>query len=198
MSAVALFLGAFVQINPVWLYGPYVPYQVSAPAQPDWFVGWLDGALRLGPPWLLRISHYAIPPQFWPGVLMPAVLFALLYLYPFLEARAMKDRSAHHLLDRARDAPVRSGIGFAVLAYALVLLMAGSDDIQARVLHVPIESFTTLYRVLVIVAPVLAGLIGYRVCRELRAREPLLAAHPPAERLVRTATGGYEEEPVRQ
>src|SRR5581483_11516565 len=47
-------LGAFVPINPVWLWGPYTTYQAISPAQPDWYIGWLEGALRLGPRWAIH------------------------------------------------------------------------------------------------------------------------------------------------
>lgn len=47
---VLTFLGALAQINPVWAYGPYRADQVSGDAQPDWYVGFLEGAMRLMPP----------------------------------------------------------------------------------------------------------------------------------------------------
>ena len=48
--AVVATLGAVAQINPVWNYGPYRADVVSTGVQPDWYVGFLEGALRLMPP----------------------------------------------------------------------------------------------------------------------------------------------------
>ena len=115
-------LGGLVQINPVWLYGPFKPASVSTAAQPDWYVGWLEGALRLAPPWRLHIFGYTISEVFWPGILLPGITFGLLYLWPFLEARFTGDHLEHHLLDSPRDRPVRTAIGVGVLARSLIAL----------------------------------------------------------------------------
>ena len=39
------------QINPIWLYGPYNPVAISAGSQPDFYMGFLEGALRIFPNW---------------------------------------------------------------------------------------------------------------------------------------------------
>src|SRR5215510_7455265 len=41
----------FAQINPIWLYGPYNPLAISAGSQPDFYMGMLEGALRVMPAW---------------------------------------------------------------------------------------------------------------------------------------------------
>ena len=43
-------IAALFTINPIWNYGPYDPSPVSAGTQPDWYIGFADGALRLIPP----------------------------------------------------------------------------------------------------------------------------------------------------
>ena len=45
-------MAALVTINPIWAYGPYDPSPVTAGSQPDWYMGFADGALRLLPGWL--------------------------------------------------------------------------------------------------------------------------------------------------
>ncbi|GAE75602.1 ubiquinol-cytochrome c reductase [Cutibacterium acnes JCM 18918] len=40
-------MGTFLQINPVWKFGPYNPGEVTAGSQPDWYMGWLEGAVRI-------------------------------------------------------------------------------------------------------------------------------------------------------
>ena len=112
-GAVVFLLGGLAQINPIWIYGPFRSADVSAASQPDWYMGWLDGALRIMPPWEIRAFGFEIPNPFFPGVLLPRVVFALLYLAPFIEAQVTKDRAEHHVLDRPRDRPVRTGLGVA-------------------------------------------------------------------------------------
>ena len=41
--------GGDVSINPVWNYGPYDPSPISAGTQPDWYMLFIEGALRLMP-----------------------------------------------------------------------------------------------------------------------------------------------------
>src|SRR5699024_4399371 len=111
VAAVLVLLGGLVQINPIWIYGPYDPAQVTTAAQPDWYMGWLEGALRLMPPWEIRAWGHTVPNLFFPAVLLPGLTFGLLYAYPFIEARLTNDHASHQLLDRPRDRPMRSAIG---------------------------------------------------------------------------------------
>jgi ubiquinol-cytochrome c reductase cytochrome b subunit len=193
--AVCCALGAFVQINPVWLWGPYQTWRVISPAQPDWYVGWLEGALRIGPRLAIHFPGHMIPSPFWPGVLLPLVAMVGLFLYPFVEARLRNDYQAHHLLDRPRDVPARTGFGVAMLVFAAGLFFAGSDDVQARYLHLPINDMVLGYRIYLVVAPVIAFWIAYSMAAGLKARGGTRIAE--RVRLARTAEGGYEEEPVQ-
>src|SRR5262249_29921489 len=131
VAAVLAGLGGLVQINPGWLYGPFDPAAVTTAAQPDLYVGGVGGGVRLAPPWYLRIGPYNIPEVFWPGVLLPGLTFMLLYAWPWIEARVTHDHAEHHLLDRPRDRPVRTAIGVGVLAFYVVLLIAGGQDLLA-------------------------------------------------------------------
>src|SRR5690606_2962036 len=84
---VLMTMGGLVQVNPVWAYGPFRPAQVPSPAQPDWWLGWLEGGLRIFPAWEVEAFGYELPNPFFPGVLVPGIVFTVLYLWPFLEAR---------------------------------------------------------------------------------------------------------------
>ncbi len=179
VASVLAFLGGLVQINPVWLYGPFHPAAVSTAAQPDWYMGWVEGALRIMPPAQLELGPYTISETFWPAVLLPALTFLALYLWPFLEARVTHDRAEHHLLDRPSERPVRTALGVGVLTSYVVLLIAGAQDIWADRFSLSIESVIWTFRVLVVVVPVLTGLLAWKLCRDLqRARH---AAHAEAE-----------------
>jgi ubiquinol-cytochrome c reductase cytochrome b subunit len=189
-------LGGLAQINPIWLYGPYNPAQASAAtagSQPDWYVGWLDGALRVLPAWEIRAFDHTIANPFFAGALLPGLTFIGLYLWPFIERRLTKDRDAHNLLDRPRDNPNRTGFGAAVITFYLIMFFAGGNDILSTIFDMAPETVTNLFRFLCIAAPVAVFFITRSVCQGL-ARA---GAHPTEGRLGsrvrRTAKGGYEE-----
>jgi len=167
LFGVLALLGGLVQINPVWLWGPYQPAAVSQAAQPDWYVGWLEGALRLFPNWELSIFGHLVPEPFLPGVLLPGLTFAALYAYPFVERRLTHDDREHELLDRPRDRPLRTAFGAAALTFYVILFLAGSHDILAGWLHVSVQAMTHALQAAVFVVPVLVGLLTHRWCRDL-------------------------------
>jgi ubiquinol-cytochrome c reductase cytochrome b subunit len=165
--AVLCLLGGLVQINPVWLYGPFEPQQVTSPAQPDWYLGWVEGALRLFPAWELRALGFEIANPFYPAVLMPGVTFALLYAWPFLEARFTGDRRPHNLLDRPRDHPVRTALGAATLTFYGVMFAAASNDLIAKWFTLPVLSITWAFRMLLLVLPPVVAWVTYRLMKAL-------------------------------
>jgi ubiquinol-cytochrome c reductase cytochrome b subunit len=181
--AVLALLGGIVQINPVWLYGPFEPQQVTSPAQPDWYLGWVDGALRVFPPLELRAFGFEIPNPFYPAALMPGITFALLYAWPFLEARYSKDHAVHHLLDRPRDHPVRTALGAATLAFYTALFFAASIDLLAKWMHVSVHTMLFIFQVLVVVSPFVAGWITYRLMKALAASGADRFSHMPLSAL---------------
>jgi ubiquinol-cytochrome c reductase cytochrome b subunit len=166
-------LGGLAQINPVWLYGPFHPAVVSTAAQPDWYVGWLEGALRVFPNWEIHAFGHTVANGFFPGAVLPGLTFGLLYLWPFLEARFTKDRAEHHLLDRPRDKPLRSAIGSGVLTFYIVLTLAGGQDIIAQKLDISISGVVWGLRVALVALPLLVAFLVHRVCKDLAAAEEL-------------------------
>ncbi len=176
VAAVLTALGGLVQINPVWLYGPFHPADVTTAAQPDWYIGWLEGALRLFPPWDFTLFGYTVSEVLIPGILLPGITFGLLYAWPFLERRLTGERDEHHLLDRPRDRPVRTAIGVGVLTFYGVLLLAGGDDIIAEKLDLPIVPVVWAFRILLFVLPLLAAAFAWKLCRDLAADDPLPGA----------------------
>ncbi|MGH3729799.1 MAG: cytochrome bc1 complex cytochrome b subunit, partial [Micromonosporaceae bacterium] len=81
---IALMSGLF-QINPIWLFGPYKGEVVSSGSQPDWYVMFMDGMIRLYPPWEISAFGYTVPAVFFPAVLALGLAITLVALYPFLE-----------------------------------------------------------------------------------------------------------------
>jgi ubiquinol-cytochrome c reductase cytochrome b subunit len=173
VGGVLVIMGGWLQINPVWLYGPYDPFTITSGAQADYYVLWIQGALRLMPPWEFRAWGVTIPNPFFPGILLPAVLFGLLFAWPWLEALATKDWQNHHVLDRPRDRPVRTGLGVAAITLITLLLVAGSDDVIAVEANWSIVTFRNVERFLLIILPVITGVFAYYFARDLSRAKPL-------------------------
>jgi ubiquinol-cytochrome c reductase cytochrome b subunit len=172
VTAVLFLLGGLVQINPIWLWGPYHTYTSTNGAQPDWYLGWLIGALRLMPSWDFVIGGYTVVPNpFWGGAALPLVFFAFLFLWPWLERRFTGDHAYHNLLDRPREAPARVAIGYAVMVLVFLVFLAGSADRVAVLFGLSYSVQIWLYRVLFFVGPVVAAVVAYRVCVELQRGE---------------------------
>ncbi|MEV6943695.1 cytochrome bc complex cytochrome b subunit [Streptomyces sp. NPDC051172] len=164
-------MGGIASINPVWAFGPYRPDLVTTGAQPDWYLGFSEGLIRVMPGWELNFwGHTLELGVFIPFTLFPPLLLAL-GLYPFLEAWITGDKREHHILDRPRNMPVRTGLGAAWLALYVVLLIGGGNDIVATHLHLSINSITWFVRVSFFVAPVVTFLVTKRVCMGLQRKD---------------------------
>jgi quinol---cytochrome-c reductase cytochrome b subunit len=172
VAAMLVLLGGLVQINPIWLWGPYHVGQATNGAQPDWYLGWLIGALRLVPGFDLVIGRYTLVPNpFWGGVLFPLVVFGVLGLWPFVERRRSGDQGFHNLLDRPRDNPKRTAAGAALFTWVFLVFVAGASDRIFILLGISYVGQVWTYRVLILVLPVLVFFLTRRVCRELLAHE---------------------------
>ncbi|MGW1749709.1 cytochrome bc1 complex cytochrome b subunit [Streptomyces sp. NPDC002092] len=164
-------MGGIASINPVWAFGPYRPDLVTTGAQPDWYLGFSEGLIRVMPGWELNFwGHTLELGVFIPFTLFPLLLLAL-GLYPFLEAWITGDKREHHILDRPRNMPVRTGLGAAWLALYVVLLIGGGNDIVATHLHLSINSITWFVRVSFFVAPVVTFLVTKRICMGLQRKD---------------------------
>ncbi|MFE7173200.1 cytochrome bc complex cytochrome b subunit [Streptomyces sp. NPDC057616] len=170
-------VAAVASINPVWVYGPFRPDQVSTGAQPDWYLGFAEGLVRVMPGWEVTLWGHTLVL----GVLIPVVVFPLLLVfigvYPFLEARLTRDRREHHLLDRPRNRPVRTAIGASWISLYLILLAGGGNDVVATRLHLSINTVTWLVRVAVFAVPVLVFVATHRICLGLQLRDRELVLH---------------------
>jgi ubiquinol-cytochrome c reductase cytochrome b subunit len=170
VAAVLFFLAGFMQVNPVWLYGPYQPWDSTSFAQPDWYTGWLEGAVRLFPAADIRIGDFLLPGIFWPAVVVPAVLFAVIYTWPRLDRRVTGDSAFHNLLNTFCAHPGRTAIGLGTLSALTVLLLAGGDDVLAVVLGTSERTLVWTFRITVLVAPFVVGGVVYALCRRAGSR----------------------------
>jgi ubiquinol-cytochrome c reductase cytochrome b subunit len=189
-------LGATLSINPVWNYGPYDPSPVSAGAQPDWYMLFLEGALRLMPGGVeFVVAGYTVPLNvIIPAMIVPGILLGGFVMYPFIEAFVTRDNREHHLLDRPRNVPVRTAIGAAFLAEMLLLVLAGTNDLIAVAFNLSINGITTVFRVLFFVLPVAVFWITKRMCLGLQRRDRELVLHGrETGTIVQMASGEFIE-----
>ncbi|MCU1357674.1 MAG: menaquinol-cytochrome c reductase cytochrome b subunit precursor [Acidimicrobiales bacterium] len=164
-------LGGLVQINPIWVFGPFDPAQVSSASQPDWYMGWLDGALRIMPGWEIRAFGFSIPNPFFPAVLLAGLTFGLLYAWPFLEARVTGDHDLHHLDDRPRQRPVRTALGVATISFYAICFLGGASDVLSTTFGLSVNAVLWTMRFALFIVPPIMAWATYRLCKELSARD---------------------------
>ena len=182
-GVVALLAGLF-QINPIWLFGPYRASEVSSASQPDWYVMFMDGLVRLMPAWQITLpidiagGHgYSIPPLFWPAVVGLGALTTIPMFYPFIEARRTKDYSMHHLLQRPRDAPERVGVGAMAFTFFLIATLSGGNDVIADKFHISLNAISWAGRIGLVIGPPLMYFIAVRICLGLQQHDREVLAH---------------------
>ncbi len=184
-------LGGLAQINPVWLFGPYNPTQITAGSQPDWYIGFMDGALRAMPNWESNILGYTIS---WniliPAVVIPGIAFTSYALYPFIERWVTGDKREHHILERPRDHPTRTGLGILALTFYVVLFIDGGNDIIADKFGLSINGITWTVRGGVILLPPIAFVITRRICLGLQRRDRDKLLHGRESGIVRRLPSG--------
>jgi ubiquinol-cytochrome c reductase cytochrome b subunit len=197
---VTAFLGAVASINPIWLYGPYTPGQVTAGSQPDWYMGWLDGLVRMAPPLETYLFGYTIS---WniliPGLIIPGIIFTGMALYPFIESWITGDKREHHLLDRPRNAPNRTALGVMSITFMLVALINGGNDIIAITFDLTINQMMWFTRISIFVLPPIAFVVTKRLCLSLQRADRELVLHGrETGRLVMMPHGEFVEvhEPI--
>ena len=197
---VTAFLGAVASINPIWLYGPYTPGQVTAGSQPDWYMGWLDGLVRMAPPLETYLFGYTIS---WniliPGLIVPGIIFTGMALYPFIESWMTGDKREHHLLDRPRNAPNRTALGVMSITFMLVALINGGNDILATTFDLTINQMMWFTRIGIFVLPPIAFVVTKRLCLSLQRSDRELVLHGrETGRLVMMPHGEFVEvhEPI--
>ncbi len=188
-------MAAMIQINPIWVYGPYNPSEVTAGSQPDWYMGFSEGAVRLMPDLEFNLLNYTWSMNvFIPGVGAMGLLFTALGLWPFLEQWITGDKKEHHLLERPRNAPTRTALGVAGMTAYAVLWMAGGNDIIATRLHLDIFAITWTLRIGFFVLPVIAYLATKRICIGLQRQDANKILHGyETGVLERSPDGGFSE-----
>jgi quinol---cytochrome-c reductase cytochrome b subunit len=201
--AAVVLLATFAQVNPVWLIGPYQPDSISAGSAPDWYMAFLDGALRIMPAWEVPVAGHPLSlGVLIPGLLVAGLFFTFLAVYPAVDRRIAGRRPPGGWLPAAPpDVANRIAVGVAGISFYGLLWAASANDEIAYHLHADLYTVTWIFRVLVLAGPVLAFLITRRVCRALAARRRDEDLHGrETGRIMMSPQGGYTEirEPDRR
>ncbi|MEU6718976.1 cytochrome b N-terminal domain-containing protein [Nonomuraea sp. NPDC046802] len=216
-----IILGFGFQIAPIWLYGPAKPTQISAGSVPDWYMGFLDGALRIMPGWELTLGNYTLSlAVLVPTVVVPGVFFTALAAYPpaerFLLARRdrrdalgrpkstrriARETPARDLLDRPRDTPVKTAIAAAGITFYALLWAAAANDQLAHQFQLTVNAVTIFFRYTVLIGPVVAFVVTRWICLALQQSDRDMAEHGVETGIItRSPDGGFHERvtPMRQ
>ncbi|NII50845.1 cytochrome b [Frigoribacterium endophyticum] len=192
---VLVLIASLFTINPIWNYGPYDPSPVSAGTQPDWYIGFADGALRLVPPgWEFVAFGYTVSMNILAPIAVLVVFILAVLLYPFLEAWVTGDKREHHILDRPRNAPTRTAIGAAGIVVYASLWAAASSDLMATHFHLSLNYVIHTVQACLILGPFIAFMITKRICLALQKKDREIALHGyESGRIVRLPGGEYVE-----
>ncbi|WP_206446596.1 cytochrome bc1 complex cytochrome b subunit [Agrococcus sp. KRD186] len=183
-------IGSTFTILPVWDFGPYDPSPVSAGTQPDWYIGFADGALRLAPGWESEIFGLTLS---WNILLPIAVLggfIVLVMFYPFIEGWITKDQREHHIAERPRNNPTRTAIGAAGIWFYAVLWAAASSDLIATHFHLNVFQVTWALQAALILGTVIVYWITKRTAIALQKKDREILLHGYESGNIRRLPGG--------
>ena len=192
---VVALMGTFAQINPIWLFGPYTPADISAGSQPDFYMGFLEGSLRLMPAWEINFLGHTLPLSVLIPALLPlGIIMTGLALYPFAERWITGDNREHHLADRPRNNPHRTSIGVAAITFYGLLWLLGANDWISAKFHIPLYVTTDIGRVLLIFGTAIAYIVTYRFCIGLQRSDLAMVSHGVESGVIkRMPSGEYIE-----
>jgi ubiquinol-cytochrome c reductase cytochrome b subunit len=132
---------------------------------------------------------------------MPGILTGVLIAYPAIERFATGDDREHHLLDRPRNNPTRTGLGVMAIVFYGLLWLSGGNDFVATIFQIPVNYITRFMQIALFVLPPLAFLLTRRICIGLQRRDLERVQHGRETGVIRMTTEGefYEEHaPISQ
>ena len=189
--AVLALLSTFAQVNPIWLFGPYNPSGITAGSQPDFYMGALEGALRIMWPWEWNVfGHTFAFNVFIPALVPLGIIFGGGAMWPFIERWITGDKREHHINDRPRNAPTRTGIGVAAVTFYGVLWLEGANDVIAAQLQIPLYTLTWIARFAIILGPIIAYWVTKRICLGLQRKDAHLLEHGVETGIIRQLPSG--------
>jgi ubiquinol-cytochrome c reductase cytochrome b subunit len=196
--AICALLSTFAQINPIWIYGPYNPSGISAGSQPDFYMGFLEGALRMWPSWRWNmLGHTWAFNVFLPALLPLGLVITGLAVWPFVEQWITGDRREHHVNDRPRNAPTRTAIGMAGVTFYGILWLEGANDVIANWLSISLYVTTEISRYAIFIGPVVAYVVTKRICLGLQRKDVHILEHGVETGIIRQLPSGEYIEVTR-
>lgn len=164
-------LAGFLPVHNIAEYGPNNPASTPALIMPDWFLMWLFGFLKLLPTWLsFDIGPIHVSTEFIGGVVLPTILFAVIFAWPFLDP----DDDRTHFTADPLARPYQTAVGVAGVVFVMLASIAGMNNILADVLGMDTGQLNPLLLVVLVVGPVAYGGITYW----LLSRESTEAGQP--------------------
>ena len=196
--AVLTLAATFTQINPIWIYGPFNPVAMSAGSQPDFYMGFMEGSLRMWPSWHWNVlGHSFAFNVFLPAFLPLGLVMTGLAVWPFLEQWITGDRREHHVNDRPRNAPTRTAVGMAGVTFYGIMWLEGANDIVARFLNISLYLTTEIARYAIFIGPVVAYWVTKRICLGLQRKDNHLLEHGVETGIIRQLPDGEYIEVTR-
>ena len=192
---IIMLIASLFTINPIWNYGPYDPSPVSAGTQPDWYIGFADGMLRLMPSgWEFVVDGYTWSLNLLVPIVVLMLFIVIVMVYPFIEAWVTGDKREHHIAERPRNQPTRTAIGAAGVTFYAVLWAGAASDLIATHFRTTIEGVILTLQILLIVAPVAAFWMAKKIALALQRKDRELVLHGyESSRIVRLPGGEYRE-----
>jgi ubiquinol-cytochrome c reductase cytochrome b subunit len=192
---ILMLIASLFTINPIWNYGPYDPSPVSAGTQPDWYIGFADGMLRLMPPgWEFVVNGYTWSLNLLVPIVVLMLFLGIVMFYPFIEAWVTGDKREHHIAERPRNQPTRTAIGAAGVTFYAVLWAGAASDLVATHFRTTIEGVILTLQILLIVGPIAAFWMTKKIALALQRKDRELVLHGyESSRIVRLPGGEYRE-----
>jgi len=192
---IIMLIASLFTINPIWNYGPYDPSPVSAGTQPDWYIGFADGMLRLMPPGLeFVINGYTLSLNLLIPIVVLMLFIVVVMVYPFIEAWVTGDKREHHIAERPRNQPTRTAIGAAGVTFYAVLWAGAASDLVATHFRTTIEGVILTLQIMLIVGPIAAFWMAKKIALALQRKDRELVLHGyESSRIVRLPGGEYRE-----
>jgi ubiquinol-cytochrome c reductase cytochrome b subunit len=184
-------LSTFAQINPIWLFGPYNPSGITAGSQPDFYMGALEGALRIMPNWVWTVAGHTVSFNVFVPALVPlGIIFGGAAFWPFIERWITGDHREHHVCERPRNTPTRTGIGMATVVFYGILWLEGANDLIADHFSIPLYTTTWIARFAVFLGPLIAYWVTKRICLGLQRKDVERLEHGVETGIIRQLPSG--------
>ena len=152
--------------------------------------------LRIMPAWELSVAGHPLDlGVLIPGLVVPALFFTGLALYPLADRRIAGGRPPRGLLPPTpADLTNRTAVGVAGVTFYGLLWAAAANDQIAYHLHLDLYTVTWMFRVLVLAGPAVAFGLTRVICHALADRRRDEERHGrETGRIVMNPQGGYDE-----